>query len=218
MGWAWATRQTHPWVYAFGEMTSNLAGDKLGCSTSSSKCFGSYQAPRYHIKTMLRARYFVSGLACTLSIMACARSDAFRLSLANCNKRLKVGWLRLFTQSKYSCLTLTGSEPGSDCSRSILVGDGSRRKLGASFSSAMPVSAADSNTKATMSWRVCALAGLSTAPTDIAAVAAAAPARTLRRVNPPADSSSCSSCAIAFGPGCGNWLIVGFLGSNQPFH
>src|SRR6516165_3524284 len=168
---------------------------------------------------MLRARYFVSGVACTLSIIACARSDAFRLSLANCNKRLKVAWCSLFTQSKYSCLTSTGSEPGSDCSRSILVGDGSGWKLGASLPSAMPVSAADSSTKATISWwRVCALAGLSTAPTDIAAVAAAAPARTLRRVNPPADSSSFSPGATELGFECGKSVIVGFLRSNRPFH
>jgi hypothetical protein len=115
----------------------------------------------------------------------------------------------LFTQLKYSCLTSTGSDPGSDFARS---------NPGANFVSVMPVSADDSSTKATMSWRVCALAEPSTAPTDIAAVAAAAPARTLRRVNRPADSCSFSPCAIELGFDCGKSVIVGFLRSNRPFH
>src|SRR4029453_14453216 len=200
-------------------MTSKLeafAGGFLS-SASARKFSGSYQAPKYHIKTMLRARYLVSGAACTLSIIAWGRSGDFRLSLVICNKRLRVAWRLLFTQLKYSCLISTGSDPGSDFSMSMSVSDGSGRNPGANFASAMPVSAPDSNTKRIMSWRVCAFAGLSTAPTDIAAVAAAAPARTVGRVKAPAISSSFLPCAIEFGPGCGKRLMIGFLRSNPPF-
>src|SRR5919108_3322063 len=210
MGWACATRSAHPCVYAFGEMTSNLeafAGG-FGSSASARKLSGSYQAPKYHIKTMLRARYLVSGVACTLSIIAWARSDDFRLSLVICSKRLSVAWRLLFTQLKYSCLTSIGSDPGSDFSRSMSASDGCGRNPGANFASAMPVSAPDSNTKRIMSWRIWAFAGLSTAPTDIAAVAAAAPARTVRRVTPHS-SSSRLPCAIACSTGCGKSLAIG---------
>src|SRR5262245_50933640 len=91
MGWAWATRSAHPCEYAFGEMISKLeafAGG-FGSSASARKLSGSYQAPKYHINTMLRARYFVSGVACILSIIAWGRSGDFRLSLVICSKRLR---------------------------------------------------------------------------------------------------------------------------------
>src|ERR1700758_4489356 len=96
-------------------MTSNLEalGGGFGSSASARKLPGSYQAPKYHIKTMLRARYFVSGVAFTLSIIAWARSDAFTLSLAICNKRRKVAECLLFTQSKYCRLISIGSDPKS---------------------------------------------------------------------------------------------------------
>src|SRR5262249_12261071 len=79
MGCACATRQTHPWVYAFAEMTlCDTSGGGGGGPVSSFNSLGSYQAPRYHMRTMLRARNLLSGSDCTLSMIACG---ALRLSL-----------------------------------------------------------------------------------------------------------------------------------------
>src|SRR5207237_6098879 len=92
--------------------------------------------------------------------------------------------------------TLTGSEPGTDLDKSMggggtvggFVGRGARVNPGASLLGAIPVSALESSMKRTMSsgelgstlW---ARAGVSSvAPTVAAAVAAAAPVSTARRV------------------------------------
>src|SRR5436190_24068846 len=78
MGCACATRQTHPWVYAFAEITlCETSGGEGSVSIFNSP--GSYQAPRYHMRTMLRARNLLSASDCTLSMIVCA--GALRLSL-----------------------------------------------------------------------------------------------------------------------------------------
>src|SRR3954451_21525771 len=92
-----------------GKPACRLCKSFLTCACNS---FGSYQAPRYHINTMLRARYLVSSLALTLSMITFRRSDAVRASLAICRRVANVVGRFSLSQTKYSCLTLTGSEPG----------------------------------------------------------------------------------------------------------
>src|SRR6266576_1589033 len=99
MGCVCATRQTHPWLYAFAEMTlCETSGGEGGGSASIFKSSGSYQAPRYHIRTMLRARNLFSGSDCTLSMIACAGALRFSLtmfkSFSNAAGRLSLSHLK----------------------------------------------------------------------------------------------------------------------------
>src|SRR6516165_10074084 len=144
-------------------MTWN-AGVRAGSLRSALSSRGSYQAPKYHIKTMLRARYFASTSAGVLLLSSSSNFNASRISLS----RLEA--LRFFrtsrsrysspdgyfslAQVKYSCFTLTGSEPGTDLDKSMggggtvggFVGGGARLNPGASLFAAIPVSALESNT------------------------------------------------------------------------
>src|SRR5215831_5198293 len=144
-----------------------------------SSALGGYQAPRYHIKMMLRPRYLMpeSGLLNTFSAAA-SEFDSARMI---CIRPSNAG--SVFACLKYSLLIWTGSTAGE--SRSL----------------AMPVKAADkamNNARSASSAVVCAAVCVvrfaePTAPTAVAA----APVSILRRVKPVMTSSwSCSlSCS-----------------------
>src|SRR5215467_10475726 len=140
-----------------------------------SSALGGYQAPRYHIKMMLRPRYLMpeSGLLNTFS----AAASGFDSARMICIRPSNAG--SVFACLKYSLLIWTGSTAGE--SRSL----------------AMPVKAADkamNNARSASSAVVCAAVCVvrfaePTAPTAVAA----APVSILRRVKPVMTSSwSCS--------------------------
>src|SRR5215468_2441659 len=200
-------------------MTWN-AGVRAGSLRSALSSAGSYQAPRYHIKTMLRARYFASTSYGVLflspssnrnaSMIAWSRLDALRFIRTSLSRYSSPDGNFSLAHVKYSRFTSTGSEPGTDFAKSTggagtvggFVGGGASLKPGASLSAGIPVSALESNTKSTMCSRefgstLWACAGVSSvAPTVAAAVTAAAPVSTVRRVNAPPGSSSNASGAI----------------------
>src|SRR6266436_1946811 len=206
-------------------MTLNV-GKRAGSLRSALSSAGSYQAPKYHIKTMLRARYFASTSAgvlvlssssnCNAAIIASSRLDALRFFLTSRSRYSRPDGYFSFAQVKYSRFTSTGSEPGIDLDKSIGGGgtvggfDDCSLNCGESLSGGIPVSALESKTKRTMcSWELTstlsACAGVSSAaPTVAAAVAAAAPVSMVRRVTAPAGSSS-----IVFG-------AIGSLCDSEP--
>src|SRR6266446_5842103 len=210
-------------------MTLNV-GKRAGSLRSALSSAGSYQAPKYHIKTMLRARYFASTSAgvlvlssssnCNAAIIASSRLDALRFFLTSRSRYSRPDGYFSFAQVKYSRFTSTGSDPGNDFDRSI-AGGGTvggficgGLKPGASFSRGIPVSALESNTNRIMSSReltstLWARTGVSSVvPTVAAAVAAAAPVSTVRRVTAPAGSASIVFGAI--GSLCGSEpLMIG---------
>src|SRR5438876_10231477 len=154
MGCALATRNAHACVYALGETTRNV-GTRFGSLRSALSSAGSYQAPKYHIKTMLRARYFASrsdgvlllssSSNCNALMIASSRSDAFRFFLTSCSRFSSADGYVSLAHVKYSRFTSTGSEPGTDFARSMggagtvggFVGRGSSLNPGASLFAAM---------------------------------------------------------------------------------
>ena len=180
---------------------------------------GSYQAPKYHIKTMLRARYLASMSDAVLVLSSSSNCNAVDDRYAS-----RLGALRFFltsrsrfssadgcfslAQVKYSRFTLTGSEPGTDLDRSIsgagtvggFVGRGARPKSGRQLiwgNSGQRARKQYKENHVLSGIRVDAMSArrrVRAAATVTAAVAAAAPVNTVRRVTAPVCSSS-----IAFG-------------------
>src|SRR6266478_5818903 len=210
-------------------MTWNV-GNRIGSLRRALSSAGSYQAPRYHIRTILRARYFASISYGVLllssssnfnaSMIAWSRLGASRCFLTSRSRFSSAAGHLSLTLVKYSRFTSAGSEPGIDLDKSVGGGgtvggfDDWSLNCGESFSGGIPVSALESKTKRTMcSWEftstLSACAGVSSvAPTVAAAVAAAAPVSTVRRVTAPAGSSSIVFGAI--GSLCGSEpLMIG---------
>src|SRR5947208_6449128 len=189
-----ATRNAHACVYVLGETTRNV-GTRFGSLRSALSSAGSYQAPKYHIKTMLRARYFASrsdgvlllssSSNCNALMIASSRSDAFRFFLTSCSRFSSADGYFSLAHVKYSRFTSTGSEPGTDFARSIGGGgtvggfDDCSLNCGESFPGGIPVSALESKTKRTMCSRefgstLSARAAVSRAAGTVAAAVAAA--------------------------------------------
>src|SRR5215831_2460093 len=144
------------------------------------------------------------------SMIAWSRLDALRFIRSSRSRYSSPDGNFSLAHVKYSRFTSTGSEPGTDFAKSTggagtvggFVGGGANLKPGASLSTGIPVNALESNTKRTMCSRefgstLWACVDVSSvAPTVAAAVTAAAPVSTVRRVNAPPGSSSNASGAI----------------------
>src|SRR5262245_52019514 len=109
-------------------MTLNV-GNRVGSLRSALSSAGSYQAPKYHIRTMVRARYFASTSAGVLVLssssnrnaatISSSRLGALRFFLTSRSRYSSPAGYFSFAQVRYSRFMSTGSEPGIDLDKSI---------------------------------------------------------------------------------------------------